>query len=82
MSEPTKPENPPVLHFKLKADRIDEYFGEVGYESSVTLRDLFAAFALTAVSAPANYHTGPCNAAIAERAYLIADAMLRERSKR
>jgi hypothetical protein len=45
----------------------------------MTLRDYFAAAALTGMSYAHDYSKGPCNAAIAERAYYIADAMLAAR---
>ena len=44
-----------------------------------TLRDRFAMAAVGSVTAPCDYSTGPCNHAIAVRAYLIADAMLAAR---
>lgn len=47
----------------------------------MTLRDYFAGQALTTMTAAPDYSKGPCNAAMAERAYIIADAMLAERGK-
>lgn len=45
----------------------------------MTLRDYFAAHALAAMTTAPDYSKGPCNAAMAERAFLIADHMLRMR---
>ena len=45
----------------------------------MSLRDWFAGKALAVVTAAADYTKGPCDAAIAERAYAIADAMLKAR---
>jgi hypothetical protein len=48
----------------------------------MSLRDWFAGQALAGVRAPSDYSSGPCNAAIAERAYAIADAMIRVRGEK
>ena len=76
-----KPKNPPLFE-----NLIPE--GDVPYEAQahyrfteITLRDLFAAAALGAMTAAPDYSKGPCNAAMAERAYTVADHMLREREK-
>ena len=50
--------------------------------TDITLRDLFAAAALSNMRLPADYSTGPHNAMAAERSYQLADAMLAERAKR
>ncbi len=47
----------------------------------MTLRDWFAGHAMAVMTAAPDYSKGPCNAAIAERAYIIADAMIAEREK-
>lgn len=47
----------------------------------MTLRDYFAAHALAAMTVAPDYSSGPCNYAMAERAYIIADAMIAHRSK-
>ena len=55
--------------------------GQSNYTGGATLRDYFAAAALTGlcVQATAEYERGPCNAAIVERSWIIADAMLKAR---
>lgn len=45
----------------------------------MSLRDYFAASALTSMTVAPDYSKGSCNAAMAERAYVIADLMLTER---
>ena len=45
------------------------------------LRDWFAGQALAAMTVAPDYSKGPCNGSMAERAYLIADAMLAAREK-
>ena len=50
-------------------------------DDGMTLRDYFAAAALAGMSYASDYSKGPCNSAIAERAFHIADAMLAEREK-
>lgn len=56
-------------------------FPIVPYHHGLMIRDYFAGQALTAMTAAPDYSKGPCNAAMAERAYIIADAMLAERAK-
>ncbi len=51
------------------------------HHSGMTLRDWFAGHAMAVMTAAPDYSKGPCNAAIAERAYIIADAMIAEREK-
>jgi hypothetical protein len=41
-------------------------------------REWFAGMALSGMSIVPNYSTGPCNAAIAERALVIADRVLQK----
>jgi hypothetical protein len=48
-------------------------------QNGMTLRDYFAGQALTSMTAAPDYSKGPCNGAMAVRAYLIADAMLAAR---
>lgn len=47
----------------------------------MSLRDWFAGQALAAMTVAPDYSTGPCNFAMAKRAYIIADRMLEVRSK-
>ena len=47
----------------------------------MSLRDYFAGQALAGMQIWADYSKGHCNAALVERAYVIADAMLAERQK-
>ena len=47
----------------------------------VDLRDYFAAHALAAMTASPDYSKGPCNTEMADRAFIIADAMLSARAK-
>lgn len=47
----------------------------------IDLRDYFAGQALAGMQIWADYSKGHCNAALVERAYVIADAMLAERQK-
>lgn len=51
------------------------------WQEGMTLRDWFAGQALSIMTAAPDYSRGPCNDAIATRAYVIADAMLAERAK-
>ena len=58
--------------------------GSNGLECSnpgMSLRDWFAGQALAAMTVAPDYSTGPCNFAMAKRAYIIADRMLEVRSK-
>jgi hypothetical protein len=50
-------------------------------EGGMTLRDYFAAASLSSMMIAPDYSKGPCDTAIAQRAYFIADAMLKERVK-
>ncbi len=52
-----------------------------GPATDMTLRDWFAGQALASMSAAPDYSKGPCNAVMAQRAYIIAERMLEERSK-
>ena len=76
--------NPPL--FRAGTRRV-ENFGDVDcYISDVSLRDLFAAFALpsflaTAYSGTTDEQLVTAIAASARGAYLVADAMLVERTK-
>lgn len=47
----------------------------------MTLRDWFAGQALSSMTVAPDYSKGPCNFAMAERAYCIADAMLAARKQ-
>ena len=47
----------------------------------MSLRDWFAGQALSSMTVAPDYSKGPCNFAMAERAYCIADAMLKARNK-
>jgi hypothetical protein len=47
----------------------------------MSLRDWFAGQSLSSMTAAPDYSKGPCNSSMAERAYLIADAMLKARGK-
>ena len=63
----SEPKNPPLL---------------VGVATTqITLRDLFAAAALSGMNLPHDYSRGIHNSAAAERSYALADAMLAEREK-
>ena len=46
-------------------------------ERGLTKRQWFAGMALAAMTAAPDYSKGPCNSAMAERAYAIADEMLK-----
>ncbi len=43
----------------------------------LTLRQFYAAQALASLTAAPDYSKGPCNTSIAERAFVIADCMIR-----
>ena len=45
----------------------------------MSLRDWFAGQALSSITVASDYSKGPCNQAMADRAYCIADAMLAAR---
>ena len=47
----------------------------------LSIRDYFAGQALAAMTAAPDYSKGPCNHAMAERAFLIADEMIIIRRK-
>ena len=47
----------------------------------MSLRDWFAGMALSSMTVSPDYNKGPCNQAMAERAYVIADAMLAVRKE-
>ena len=49
--------------------------------NGMTLRDYFAGQALSSMTVAPDYSKGPCNFAMAERAYCIADAMLAARKQ-
>lgn len=70
MSEPTKPENPLLLSSS------DPNTEQPCY---ITLRDLFAAFALAGMKADPTCSVKP--GVLAAEAYDVADAMLEERAK-
>ena len=55
---------------------------EAAGQPGMTLRDWFAGQALASMTVAPDYSKGPCNAAMAERAYVIADAMLSARNKK
>lgn len=50
----------------------------------ITLRDWFAGQALTGfcLQATGNYEKGPCNSAMVERSYVLADLMIAQREVR
>lgn len=47
----------------------------------MSLRDWFAGQALSAMTIAPDYSKGPCNAALVERAFVIADLMLAAQNK-
>ena len=72
------PENPKAFPFsREQAGSWAEHGG-----TGMSLRDWFAGQALGSMTVPPDYSKGPCNAAMAERAFVIADAMLAERAKK
>ena len=52
---------------------------EIVSVGGMSLRDYFAGQALASMTVAPDYSKGPCNFAMAERAYCIADAMLEAR---
>lgn len=56
-----------------------------GYDTvpakGMSLRDWFAGMALAVMTVAPDYSEGPCNSAMAERAYFIADHMIVQRLK-
>lgn len=62
-------------------DPRDGMAGGCDPQPGMSLRDWFAGQALAVMTAASDYSTGPCNHAIAERAYVIADLMLAIRKK-
>ncbi len=66
------PENPPAFPVTGPVHCNDR---------GMTLRDYFAGQALAVMTAAPDYSKGPCNAAIAKRAYIIADEMLTARAQ-
>ena len=59
-----------------------EVIERMKHQGGMTLRDWFAGQALASMTVAPDYSKGPCNAAMAERAYVIADAMLSARNKK
>jgi hypothetical protein len=53
----------------------------MAWQDGMTLRDYFAGQALATMTVASDYSAGPCNEAMARRAYCIADAMLAERGR-
>lgn len=51
----------------------------VNNQPGMSLRDWFAGQALASMTAAPDYSKGPCNAAMVERAFVIADAMIAAR---
>jgi hypothetical protein len=79
-----KPENPPLF------EQSDFFRDHITYLSNVTLRDLFAGLALTTINgdeklkafmAMAQRESTDPSDLMAEYAYELADAMLRQRGK-
>lgn len=68
-----KPDNPPVFPICFN--------GHNKVNEGILLRDWLAGQALAAMTTAPDYSKGPCNAALAERAYLISDLMLLARAK-
>ena len=62
----------PVVRMPLDPDTILNRPG-------MSLRDWFAGQALAVMTTAPDYSKGPCDHAIADRAYVIADAMLKAR---
>lgn len=62
---------------KMKVAGCRVYPASVG----MSLRDWFAGQALASMTVAPDYSNGPCNQAMADRAYSIADAMLERRKK-
>lgn len=60
-----------------------DQFAQAGFAATghagMSLRDWFAGQALAVMTAAPDYSKGPCDHAIADRAYVIADAMLKAR---
>lgn len=62
-----------------------DQFAQSGFAATghpgMSLRDWFAGQALASMTVAPDYSKGHCNAAMADRAYHIADAMLERRKK-
>ena len=69
----TKPKNPPLFDIMETQDIV--------YATSITLRDLFAAFALAGIDTEALDPDKP-QGHTARIAYAVADAMLAERERK
>lgn len=72
----SKPDNPAIWNGLLQS----EYRGSEGYFTPLTLRDLFAAFALAGLNA-SDYSVSGLPSELADAAYRQAEAMLQERAK-
>jgi len=59
---------------------VPDYHGDRPHlQNGMSLRDWFAGQALAAMTAAPDYSKGPCDQSMAERAYVIADAMIAAR---
>ena len=55
--------------------------GQSRQHFGMSLRDWFAGQALASMTVATDYSKGPCNQAMADRAYVIADAMISARKE-
>lgn len=71
----------PAFPRQSHTERWNEATQEFEQDPGMSLRDWFAGQALAGMQIWADYSKGHCNAAIVERAYIIADAMLKAREQ-
>ena len=80
MTDTKKPDGGPAFPW-TEVDACKDCSALVSPPRGMSMRDWFAGQAIAGMRLPPDYSKGPCNAAAAERAYAMADAMLAERER-
>lgn len=72
----------PAFPSPIVPTELEAILGKSPTSPGMSLRDWLAGMALSSMTAAPDYSTGPCDAAMVERAYRIADVMLAQRAKK